>query len=404
MMARLRIFPNGKVHCPFCSKAAYPRGYNLRKLRAHFKNIHSLGGTYKFTLGEIVEERRTLMYWIPLLQGGQPVIHPRKRYITFSIQGPCGCGCGQVLRYPLRPFTPSTVHKWALPDRAPPFYANGHPTRMRTNDQNHFKKGHLSWNKGTKGLTGANGGSFKKGQRPANYNGGLLNAEGYIYVLTKKRHPCGQPKYISRARTIGTGLAGRPLTPNDVVLHLDGNPSNDDPKNLKVVTRAESLKLKYAKLRAGRNISPGVCGRCKTLKPDPAGPCPRCGRKNNQGYIVDGPNPVKAPRPGRPRAPKAPVLYGPPRPPGRPRKIWPPPPPKPRKITVTQPLPNPPPIEPPAPLFTTPTCPICGTLILNRSRPCPRCSPDHEHLPPSPKPCQVRMEQEEKPGEDAPCQ
>lgn len=417
MLARLRLFPNGKVHCPFCKNGNYPRGYKPRKLRAHFKKVHSLGGAYKFTLGAIVEERRGNRYDIPLLQEGQPVIHPRKRYITFIIEGPCGCGCGAIIHYPLRPFTPATVHKWALPDRAPPFYASGHLSRIQPDNKGRFKKGIIPFNKGTKGLMKGNPGSFTKGHQPANFNGGLWKPDGYVYELIKGSCKLGASRYRSRARRIAGEALGRPLTPNDVVLHLDGNPSNDDPKNLKVVTRAESISLRRRKLEAGRKISPGVCGRCKILKPDPKGPCPRCGRKNNQGYAVDGPKPAR-----KPRAPKAPVLYGPPRPPGRPRKIWPPVvkgqkgPNKPKlALHREKPVHAPPTFEankvdskailrekieiplPEKPHFpTSPTCPNCGTLLLGPQGTCRHCGPEAaEHRPPSPRPSQVRPPVEE---------
>lgn len=56
---------------------------------------------------------------------------------------------------------------------------------MKAGERTRLKKGHTSWNKGTKGLTGANSGSFKKGQRPYNHKSvgaEVITFDGYIKV------------------------------------------------------------------------------------------------------------------------------------------------------------------------------------------------------------------------------
>ena len=45
-----------------------------------------------------------------------------------------------------------------------------------------------------------------------------------------------------RYRVVAEKKIGRKLKPNEIVHHVDGNPSNDAPDNLQVMTRAEHRK------------------------------------------------------------------------------------------------------------------------------------------------------------------
>lgn len=57
------------------------------------------------------------------------------------------------------------------------------------NKATQFKKGHITWNKGTKGLTSANSGSFKKGQKSHNkrpLGSTRITQDGYTEVKTKE--------------------------------------------------------------------------------------------------------------------------------------------------------------------------------------------------------------------------
>jgi hypothetical protein len=256
-----------------------------------------------------------------------------------------------------------------MPDHPPPYYASGHLSRLQEDNSGRFHKGHIPWTAGKKGLgiCKPNGGSFKKGNIPPNFNGGILNAQGYIYIRSKERHKCGAAKYISRARTIGAQLAGRPLTFNDVVLHLDGNPSNDDPANLRVVTRAESINLKRHKLQAGRPRK--LLNEIIMLgEPTPA-PAVRRAIKVAVDHVMKDKKAIERlakvikpkPRPAMKQAMKAapqPAVHAPAR----------------------------------APVYLTnfsPTCPNCGMLRLDPTVLCRHCGPDarpRNHKPPSPAP------------------
>ena len=364
MQPYLRLFSNEKSNCPFCTDekhAGKRRRYTPRQLRKHFNDAHSIDGKWKLMLGEVTRGKRS---WY------------RKIFRDFSIEGPCGCGCGRVLHYPLH--THNHKHVWAMPDHAPPYYASGHLSRLRGDNSGRFHVGHTPWTAGKAGtgLVKPNSGTWAKNHQPWNSNGGVANAQGYIYIRSTERHKCGAAKYISRARTIGAQLAGRPLTPNDVVLHLDGNPGNDDPANLKVVTRAESINLKRHKFKAGR---------------------PR--KLLNEIIMLGEPTPAPA-VPGT-RSEQQPHLSD--------QLIVP--------VTVIKPLPNgylrektkdetptlpahkvdsilisrekidiPPSVKP---VFLGPTCPNCGMLRLDPTVLCRHCGPDarpRAHKPPSPTP------------------
>lgn len=101
-----------------------------------------------------------------------------------------------------------------------------------------FKKGHNSWNKGTKGLTKSNKTSFKKGNLPGNtkVDGAVSKrADGYLWVrvaksVWKQLHRVIWEKYNG---TIPEGYC---------VQFKDKNPMNCDPDNLYIIDRHEQMK------------------------------------------------------------------------------------------------------------------------------------------------------------------
>ena len=42
-------------------------------------------------------------------------------------------------------------------------------------------------------------------------------------------------------RLVAKAIVGRELLPDEVVHHIDGNPKNNNPSNLKVMTRSEHM-------------------------------------------------------------------------------------------------------------------------------------------------------------------
>lgn len=93
------------------------------------------------------------------------------------------------------------------------------------------------------------------------------------YPMTRKpEHPHANPYgWVYDHILIAEETLGRQLTPDEVVHHKDGNPSNNEPNNLQVLPNlAEHTKL-HARLRAlARGIDPDTqryCPHCQQVLP-----------------------------------------------------------------------------------------------------------------------------------------
>lgn len=83
-------------------------------------------------------------------------------------------------------------------------------------------------------------GQFRRlyGEEHPNWKGGHIARSGYKIV--SKRGKTNQYEH----RLVAEQMLGRPLEPNEVVHHIDGNRSNNHPSNLQVMKRQEHDKLK----------------------------------------------------------------------------------------------------------------------------------------------------------------
>lgn len=53
-------------------------------------------------------------------------------------------------------------------------------------------------------------------------------------------------------RVVAEEMIGRPLMPNEIVHHLDGNKQNNNPSNLRVMTQSEHVKLHLDEMAKAR--------------------------------------------------------------------------------------------------------------------------------------------------------
>ena len=112
----------------------------------------------------------------------------------------------------------------------------------------HFGKGHLSWNKGTKGLTSANSGSFTKGTVPPNWQplgSERITADGYVEVKINEPNPY-VPGQMTRWKLKHLYLwikENGPLPAGHILTFLDGDKENCEPDNLMLISRAVSVYL-----------------------------------------------------------------------------------------------------------------------------------------------------------------
>jgi len=118
----------------------------------------------------------------------------------------------------------------------------------RCSIKSEFARGHKSWNTGTIGLMKANKTSFKKGNIPANYMGGMKICKDGIYKIIEgeykyknknKKIKCHKYENLARVRyREHYGDFDKKL----IVFHKDGDCFNNQIENLELITRAENLR------------------------------------------------------------------------------------------------------------------------------------------------------------------
>lgn len=138
-----------------------------------------------------------------------------------------------------------------------------------------FKQGHCPWNSGTKGkgLTGANKGSFRKGNLPPNRK--PLGTErkdrrrdgkaSFILVKVAETDPyTGFPTRYKHKHVVLWEQAHGPVPKGMVVAFIDGNEENCVVENLMLINRAELLRLNKRKYRAAPNeLKPSILALAK---------------------------------------------------------------------------------------------------------------------------------------------
>lgn len=111
-----------------------------------------------------------------------------------------------------------------------------------------FKKGHKSWNKGTRGIVKPNSGNFKKGHVPANRkplgHERICSKTGFILIKIAEKNPyTGSPTRYRHKHVYVWEQENGPVPDGMVVAFRDGDKLNTDPENLMLISRAELLRL-----------------------------------------------------------------------------------------------------------------------------------------------------------------
>lgn len=105
-----------------------------------------------------------------------------------------------------------------------------------------FKAGHVTWNKGVKGICyeGGKATQFKKGMKPRNHLpvGHIrLNSEGYYDIKTAE----GKNKFVPLHRWNWFQKHGEYPPKNMTLCFKDGNPKNCELDNLELISRADLM-------------------------------------------------------------------------------------------------------------------------------------------------------------------
>lgn len=112
--------------------------------------------------------------------------------------------------------------------------------KLNTGKTGRFEKGHVPAIKGTKGLTGANKTSFRKGNIPANHKpigSERVNVDGYTEIKVSEPN-----KWRLKHQVIWESHNGK-IPSGSAVLFSDGNKSNLDINNLVLITKSQLLVL-----------------------------------------------------------------------------------------------------------------------------------------------------------------
>lgn len=109
-----------------------------------------------------------------------------------------------------------------------------------------FQKGHKTWNKGTKGLTGPNKTSFQKGCKPWNkkeIGSERIDSNGYILIKVKEPNV-----WKLKHRILYEKYHNIKLTQDDVVIFADQNKLNLEKDNLILINKSQLLRMNHEKL------------------------------------------------------------------------------------------------------------------------------------------------------------
>ena len=145
-----------------------------------------------------------------------------------------------------------------------------------------FCKGNVPWNKGTKGLTTRNSGTFKKGHRPMNWRGGIRIVKNWgLTIATDEMQPSGVRKVKGLARHKWEQHYGEILTANDRIIHIDGDMYNNEISNLQKITTAENMARNRSKLDNHKIKKCIICGKDYLSTAPNSKTCSReCWKKN----------------------------------------------------------------------------------------------------------------------------
>lgn len=115
-------------------------------------------------------------------------------------------------------------------------------------------------------LTGAANPSYgkRREQSPRWKGGRKVRKDGYVLVVAPEGHPHPSDfhkrtgiAYILEHRLVMEGVLGRYLRPEEVVHHIDGDPSNNAPANLRLyANQGEHTRLGHPKGHAAHPSSP----------------------------------------------------------------------------------------------------------------------------------------------------
>lgn len=119
---------------------------------------------------------------------------------------------------------------------------------IKSGRSGYFENGHKPWNTDTKGRTGANARSFKKGNVPANRkqigSERICPKNGFVSIKVAEQNPyTGSPTRYKHKHVHIWERDNGPVPKGMVVAFRDSDKTNIEPENLMLISRAELLRL-----------------------------------------------------------------------------------------------------------------------------------------------------------------
>lgn len=123
-----------------------------------------------------------------------------------------------------------------------------HNNKVQSGRTGRFEKGHINWNKGTKGLCKPNSGSFKKGDPPANVRSlgseRIDNKDGYIWIkVAEWDHNFDRPTRWKLKHVHVWEQENGPVPDGFVLRFIDADKTNINISNIMMVSNALNLRL-----------------------------------------------------------------------------------------------------------------------------------------------------------------
>ena len=151
----------------------------------------------------------------------------------------CECGCGQPA-----PIARQSRTKEGYVKGQPLRFVLGHSTKGRPKTPEHRAKIAAALTGNTNGV----------GEKNGNWNGGRhVRPDGYVDVLARA-HPNASRNRVLEHRLVMEQRIGRLLKRQEVVHHVDENPSNNEPSNLWLWPTQAAHKAWHAMLEQGHDL------------------------------------------------------------------------------------------------------------------------------------------------------
>lgn len=131
-----------------------------------------------------------------------------------------------------------------------------------------FKKGHVPWNLGTKGLTAPNSGQFQPGHMPSNKRRlwtERITRDGYVEISIPERNPhTGAPTRFKQKNKWLWEMEHGPVPKGHVLIFKDGDKLNCHIDNLLLIKRTELLSLNLHNYQEAANeLKPSILALAK---------------------------------------------------------------------------------------------------------------------------------------------